>query len=99
MVNKDYVLRLAERFGRMLAIIMGLRKYNKHEEALLAIDDYFLQTLGLTTGFINSASDEMLLSMISPLGVLNVEKALWLAVLLKEEGDIYLELDKPDESY
>jgi hypothetical protein len=99
MVNKDYVLRLAERFGRMLAIIMGLRKYNKHEEALLAIDDYFLQTLGLTTGFINSASEEMLLSMISPLGVLNVEKALWLAVLLKEEGDIYLELDKPDESY
>jgi hypothetical protein len=56
MVNKDYVLRSAERFGRMLAIIMGLRKYNKHEEALLAIDDYFLQTLGLTTGFINSAS-------------------------------------------
>ncbi|HTD18704.1 MAG TPA: hypothetical protein VK667_04150, partial [Ktedonobacteraceae bacterium] len=99
MVNKDYVLRLAERFGRMLGVIMGLRKYNKHEEALLAIDDYFLQTLGLTTGFINSASEEMLLSMISPLGVLNVEKALWLAVLLKEEGDIYLELDKPDESY
>ncbi len=99
MVNKDYVLRLAERFGRMLAIVLGLRKFNKHEEALLTIDDYFLQTLGLTSGFINSASEEMLLSMISPMGVLNVEKCLWLAVLLKEEGDTYLEMEKPDESY
>ena len=99
MVDKDYILRLAERFGRTLAIILGLRKYNKHEEALLYIDDMLLQTTGLTTGFINSASEEMLLNMISPLGVLNVEKCLWIAMLLKEEADIYEELGKADESY
>src|SRR5947209_202083 len=99
MVNKDYILRMAERFGRMLAILLQLRKYNKHEEALLSIDDFFLQTLGFTSGFINSASEEMLLAMISPLGVLNIEKCLWIAFLLKEEGDIYTELNNPDESY
>src|SRR5438128_1509447 len=88
MVNKDYILRLAERFGRTLAIILGLRKYNKHEEALLYIDEILFQTTGLTTGFVNSASEEMLLNMISPLGVLNVEKCLWMAMLLKEEADI-----------
>ena len=67
---------MAERFGRSLAIILRLREYNKHEEALLYIDELFLQTTGLTTGFINSASEEMLLNLISPLGVLNVEKCL-----------------------
>jgi hypothetical protein len=99
MINKDYILRMAERFGRYLAIILRLKQYNKHEEALLYIDDLFLQMTGLTTGFINSASEEMLLNMISPLGALNVDKCLWIAVLLKEEADIYEELGNPDESY
>ncbi len=99
MINKDYILRLAERFGRALAIIMHLRKNNKYEEALINIDELFLQSVGLTTHFINSASEEMLLKLISPLNTLNLEKCLWIAVLLKEEGDIYTELGKPDESY
>lgn len=99
MINKDYILRMAERFGRYLAIILRLRKYNKHEEALLYIDELLLQTTGLTTGFINSASEEMLLNLISPLGVLNVEKCLWMALLLQQEGDIYEELEKSNESY
>src|SRR5579872_4737477 len=99
MINKDYILRLAERFGRALAIIMHLRKNNKYEEALINIDELFLQSVGLTTHFVNSASEEMLLKLISPLNTLNLEKCLWIAVLLKEEGDIYGELGKPDESY
>jgi hypothetical protein len=99
MVNKDYILRLAERFGRMLAIVMHLRKYNKHEEALIAIDEALYQATGLTTGFINAASEETLLTLLSPLGTLNIEKCLWIALLLKEEGEIYDELEKHDEAY
>jgi Family of unknown function (DUF6483) len=99
MYNKDYILRLAERFGRALAIIMHLRKNNKYEEALINIDELFLQSVGLTTHFVNSASEEMLLKLISPLDTLNLEKCLWIAVLSKEEGDIYAEMGKPDESY
>ncbi len=99
MMNKDYILRMAERFGRALAIILQLRQSNKYEEALIAIDDMFLHTVGYTSSFINSASEEMLLNLLSPLGVLNVEKCLWIATLLKEEGNLYVELDKEDESY
>ncbi len=99
MINKDYILRMAERFGRYLAIIIGLRQSNKHEEALIYIDDLFLQTTGLTTGFINSASEDMLLNLLSPLGVLNVEKCLWMAMLLKEEANIYENMGQPTESY
>ncbi len=99
MINKDYILRLAEQFGRALSIILGLRQFNKHEEALIYIDELFLQATGLTSGLINTASEEMLLHLLSPTGVLNVEKCLWVALLLKAEGDIYLELGKPEESY
>ena len=99
MINKDYILRLVERFGRELAIILHLRKINHHEEALIAIDDLLLRNTGLTTHFINSAPEDMLLRMISPLGLLNLDKCLWIAVLLKEEGNIYAEMGKTDESY
>src|SRR6266700_3284006 len=99
MINKDYILRMAERFGRYLDIIIGLRQSNKHEEALIYIDDLFLQTTGLTTGFINSASEDMLLNLLSPLRVLNVEKCLWMAMLLKEEANIYENMGQPTESY
>ncbi len=99
MVNKDYILRLAERFGRMLAIVMHLRKYNQHEEALITIDEMFYSSTGLTTGFINASSEETLLTLLSPLGTLNIEKCLWIALLLKEEGAIYDELGQQDESY
>ncbi len=99
MINKDYILRLAERFGRTLAIVLHLRENNQYEEALITIDDLFLRYTGWTSGFINSVSVEMLLTMISPLGILNIEKCLWIAVLLKEEGDTYLAQGKSDESY
>ncbi len=100
MINKDYILRMAEKIGRSLAIILGLRKYNQHEEALIYIDDTLLRTVGLTSRFINSISDEMLVTTISPLGVLNIDACLWIAALLKAEGDIYEEdLDKSNESY
>lgn len=99
MINKDYILRIAERVGRELAILLHLRERNQYEEALIYIDELFLQNAGLTTGFINSVSEEMLLTMLSPLGVLNIEKCLWIATLLKAEGDIYLDQGKSDESY
>ncbi len=99
MVNKDYILRMAEKFGRALAIILHLREYNKHEEALIYADDTLLQMTGLTSSFINSVSDEMLIQAISPLGMLNVDKCLWIAVLLKAEGEIYQEIGNSNESY
>jgi hypothetical protein len=99
MVNKDYILRLAERFGRMLAIVLRLRKYNQHEEALIAVDEALYQATGLTLGFINAASEETLLALLSPLGTLNIEKCLWIALLLKEEGAIYEELGQSDRAY
>ena len=90
---------MAEKFGRSLAIILRLREYNKHEEALIYADDMLLHMTGLTSSFINSVSEDMLVQAISPLGMLNVDKCLWIAVLLKAEGEIYEEMGNSNESY
>jgi hypothetical protein len=99
MINKDYLLRMAEKVGRALATIMGLRKYNKDDEALIFIDDTLLKTVGLTSRFLNSLSEEMLVKTISPLATLNVEACLWIASLLKSEGEIYESQDNTQASY
>ncbi len=99
MINKDYILRIAERFGRALAIILHLREIDKTEEALIYIDDLFLKTVGLTSRFINSLSEETLLKTFSPMGILNVEACFWTAGLLKTEGEIYEDQGNTTESY
>lgn len=99
MINKDYILRLAEQFGRELAIIIGLRQRNQFEESLYAIDEMLLRTTGFTSGLINTTSEETLLNLLAPLGKLNVEKCLWIIVLLNEEGESYIALERPDDAY
>lgn len=99
MINKDYILRLAERFGRYLAIILRLRKFDRNEEALIYIDDLLLNTTGFTSRFLNSLSEEMIIQMLSPLGKINIEAALWSALLLKAEGEIYEATGQTSESY
>jgi hypothetical protein len=99
MINKDYILRLAEQFGRELAIIIGLRQRNQFEESLYAIDEMLLRTTGFTSGLINTTSEETLLNLLAPLGKLNVEKCLWIIVLLNEEGESYVALERPDDAY
>ncbi len=99
MLNKDYILRIFEQFGRELAIIIGLRKRNKFEDALIYIDNLFLQMTGLTSSFINGLSEEMLIKTFSPLGQLNVHACLWTASLLKAEGEVYEDLGNDSEGY
>ncbi len=99
MINKDYILRLAEHIGRELAILLGLRKREKYQEALIYIDDLLLRMTGLTSRAINALSEEMLLKALSPLGHVNVEACLWIATMLKAEGQIYDDQHNTRESY
>ena len=99
MINKDYILRLAERIGRELAILLGLRKREEIEEGLITIDDLLVRSTGLTSRVINSLSEDMLLKSLSPLGTPNIEVLIWVAALLKTEGILYERLEQESESY
>jgi hypothetical protein len=99
LINKDYILRLAERIGRELSILLGLRKRDEIEEGLITIDDLLVRSTGLTSRFINSLSEDMLLKSLSPLGKPNIEAFIWVAALLKTEGILYERLGQESESY
>jgi hypothetical protein len=92
-------LRLAEQIGRELAILLGLRKRDEIEEGLITIDNLLVRSTGLTSRFINSLSEDMLLKCLSPLGRPNIEALIWVAALLKTEGILYERLEQEAESY
>jgi tetratricopeptide (TPR) repeat protein len=99
MPQKDYILRVAEDVGRALAQIIYHQDMRDYQGALSLIDEVFKQTIGAGSGFIHAISEETLLAMLTLLGVLNVEKALLIAKLLKAEGDIYEDQGNADAAY
>ena len=99
MTQKDYILRIAEDVGRALAQIIYHKEIQDYQGALTLIDELFKQTVGAGSGFLHAISEETLLAMLTLLGVLNVEKALLIATLLKAEGDIYEDQDNPEAAY
>jgi hypothetical protein len=99
MTQKDYILRIAENIGRALAQIIYDKEIHEYQGALSLIDELCKQTVGAGAGFIHAISEETLLAMLTLLGILNVEKALLIATLLKAEGDIYEDQGNPDAAY
>ncbi len=99
MTQKDYILRIAENVGRALAQIIYDKEIHDYQGALSLIDELCKQTVGAGSGFIHAISEETLLAMLTLLGILNVEKALLIATLLKTEGDIYEDQGNPDAAY
>ena len=99
MPQNDYVLRIAEDVGRALAQIIYQQDMRDYQGALSLIDEVLKQSVGMGAGFIHAVSEETLLAMLTVLGVLDLEKALLMAKLLKVEGDIYEEQGDPDAAY
>ena len=99
MTQKDYILRIAEDVGRALAQIIYHKEIQDYQGALSLIDELFKQTVGAGSGFLHAISEETLLAMLTLLGVLNLEKALLIATLLKAEGDIYEDQGNPEAAY
>jgi tetratricopeptide (TPR) repeat protein len=99
MAQRDYILRLAEEVGRALAQVLYHREIKDYQGAFNLIDEQLKQTVGMGLGFLHSVSDETLLSLLTSLGELNVDKAYIVATLLKAEGDIYTDQGNHDEAY
>ncbi len=99
MTQQDYILRVAEDVGRALAQIIYHEEIHDYQGALSLIDELFKQTVGMGSGFTHAISEETVLTMLTLLGILDLEKALMIATLLKAEGDIYEDQGNPDKAY
>lgn len=99
MAQRDYILRMFEEMSRAIAQIIYQREIKDYQASHELIDEQFKQTLGMGSGFIHSLSDETLLSMLTALGTLNLEKCWLVATLLKAEGDLYEEEQDESKTY
>ncbi len=99
MTQKDYLLRMFENMGRVLALVVFHRESKDYETAFTLLDEQFKQSLGMGRGFIHSVSEETLLSLLTTLDELNVDKCWLVAMLLKAEGDIYMDQQNEPESF
>ncbi|MBX5449871.1 DUF6483 family protein [Thermogemmatispora sp.] len=99
MINRDYILRLIEQLSRAVARVLFLRQNNQYEEALILTDELLRQSLGLSSDFLMAVPEEMLLALVKRIDLLDVEKCLWVALLLKLEGDTYQDLQRYQDSF
>jgi hypothetical protein len=99
MAQRDYILRMFEEMSRAVAQIIYQREIKDYQATHDLIDEQFKQTLGMGSGFLHSLSDETLLSMLTTLGMLNIEKCWLIAMLLKAEGNLYADEQDENKSY
>ncbi len=99
MSQRDYILRIAQEFGRALAQVLYNREIKDYTTAHSLLDEQCKQIFGMGIGFMRSIPEETLLSMLTSFDTLDTEKCWLLAILLKAEGDIYEDQGNASESY
>src|SRR5215471_11664756 len=99
MSQRDYLLRIAQEFGSVLAQVLYNRQIKDYAAAHTLIDEQSKQVFGMGIGFMRSIPEETLLSMLTSFDTLDTEKCWLLAILLKAEGDIFEDQGNASESY
>jgi tetratricopeptide (TPR) repeat protein len=99
MTQRDYILRVAEQFGRALAQVIYQRENEDYQGAHDFIDEQLRQMLGMGAGFVHTAPEETLLAMLTSMGALDIEKCWLLATLLKADGEIFEAQENENDSY
>ena len=98
MYQKDYILRLIEEFGTVLAKILGLKQNKQFQEAIDMIDETSLNYLKIRMNYVTSLSDKELIEVLEKDTELGSEMLGMLADLLKQQADIDLELGEKEKS-
>lgn len=92
-------MRMISQMTEALGQVMGLRRELKHVEALLVIDELLDKKFRLNGRLIRSLSEEDLISMMTTSGVMEEDNLGAIALLMKQEAEIYEELGKEEASF
>jgi hypothetical protein len=98
MLRNDYIMRMIEQFINALAQIQLYKKGEDYLRAFQASEETFQQLFGVNSAFFNMVPTEDLLSLLQTDGILDRDKTIMIAALLKLEGDIYEAQKDPEES-
>jgi len=99
MFQRDYFMRMIEQMTEAVGQILNLKRQHKQEEALLVIDDLLDKRFRLSSKLIRSLSDEDLMKVMTTNGLVETDHLQAIAVLMKQEGELYDELGREDESF
>ncbi|KKC47567.1 MULTISPECIES: DUF6483 family protein [Paenibacillus] len=99
MFQRDYIMRMIEQLGQVAGAVLGLKKEWRHAEALQAIEELLEKQFRLNSRLLRSLSDEDLVAMLSRSGNPDHAQLQVLAVLLREEADLLLELGQESAAF
>jgi hypothetical protein len=89
MLKQDYILRQIEQLIRVLTDSIGLTRSKDYAGGLRTLDNAFKDFFGWDSNLINAIPEAYLVGMLKHGGVLDGDRAAFMAVLLKAEGDIF----------
>ncbi|MBI5687208.1 MAG: hypothetical protein HZC54_19215 [Verrucomicrobia bacterium] len=95
---QDYIMRLVEQIGRMLAAIIAHRKAGRDAEAALEIEANCRQAIGLPLEIVRRSSPEALWELLQQGGGLRYPRAVMLAELLLQDAELSKSANRPADT-
>ncbi|KZE67461.1 hypothetical protein AV545_23095 [Paenibacillus jamilae] len=97
MLRKDYLLGMMEELTSAVASVLGLRRENKHVEALKQLDDLLNKQFRLRSDLLRRLPPEQIIELFRMGPGMEADELQQVARILEEEAAIYLETSKIDE--
>lgn len=96
--QQDYLLRMLQDVAGLMTRIVRMRRQGENEEALALLVGESSRLSGIPESLVYALSDDDLVNTLQARGVLETERCYALAELFREEGEIYLDRNQPDEA-
>lgn len=97
MLKRDYLVKQFEEFGKVMAVLLGLKKDGFYPELSNAIDDALRKYTTLEIIYVESISNENLIETLTQEKKLNDEQLKMLADLMFEKGEYYTSVNSAKE--
>lgn len=98
MLKRDYLVKQFEEFGKVMAILLGLKKDRLFPELSDAIDESLKKYTTLEIKYVESISNESLIETLTQEKKLNDEQLKMLADLVYEKGEYYSSINSTEEA-
>lgn len=89
MIRNDYIMKMIAQLAKALQVILKLKETGRHDDAAREIDNAMQRICGMNSQLVNALSEESLVSTLKGGVTIDHGKALVLAELLTEEGDVF----------
>jgi hypothetical protein len=99
MFQRDYFMRMIAQMTEAIGQVLRLRQEQKHEEALIVIDELLEKHFRLNGKLVRSLSEEDLIRLMSKNGIPDTDQLQAVALLIKQEAILRDEMGMEAESF